>query len=156
MYQEYFSIQLSSTICLGIPLEHMGAVVQLEIDKICPVPGVGEHWHGVVNYKGSLLWVLDSDRYFQLNNDRNVLERKLTAVIIKQQPGKTTKRIALIVQKLVGIESLEIGDLTLQANITPQLKECCVQSSIVEDKSTYILNPSSLLQQLQQFALAAA
>lgn len=157
MYQEYFSIQLTPKISLGIPLEHMGVVIQLEFNQICPIPGVAEFWYGVANHKGSLLWVLDSDRYFGIHQQKNALQRKFTAVILKNQLVKSSRQVAIVVQKLVGINQLEIHNVTEDnTKIASTLKNCCSPSIITEDRSTYILNPDILLQQLQQSTLVSA
>ncbi len=150
MNQEYFSVQLASKIDLGIPLENMGTVIQLEVNNICPVPGVAAFWYGVVNFKGSLLWVLDSDRYFHLTSKQNKLKKKLTAVILKQDPAKSSKQIALVTQQLIGINSLEAQHEEISENISSNLKNCCSASVVTETKNTYILNPANLLQQLHQ------
>ena len=158
MNQEYFSVQLAPEINLGIPLANMGTVIQLEVNNICPVPGVAAFWYGVVNFKGSLLWVLDSDRYFHLTNKQSRLEKKLTAVILKQDPTKSSKQIALVTQQLIGITSLKAqtqGEIA--ENVSSNLKSCCSLGAVTEAKSTYILNPANLLQQLhQQSSLVSA
>lgn len=156
MNQEYFNILLSPQVCLGIPLENMGVVIQLEISNICPVPGVADFWYGVTNHKGSLLWVLDSDRYFDLGNEQNSSNTKITAVVLKHQQEKSNKKIAIIAQKLIGIAALEIGQEEDNQDFTPNLRNCCSPGIIAETKSTYILNPGNLLQQLQQSSLLSA
>ena len=62
--QEYFTVELASKITLGLSLNEMVTVAQFEIKNICIVPGVADFWYGVVNFKGSLLWILDSDLFF--------------------------------------------------------------------------------------------
>ena len=151
MNQEYFSIQLSSTTNLAIPLANMGAVVQFDTDNVCVVPGVAEFWYGVVNFKGSLLWILDSDRYFRLDSTQKLLTRKLTAVILKQQQKQSKKQVAIVVQQLGGIVELEENILEESGNnIVPNLANCSVLTNIIETKKTYILNPSNLLQQINE------
>ncbi len=158
MNQEYFSVQLTPKINLGIPLANMGAVIQLEVNNICPVPGVAAFWYGVVNFKGSLLWVLDSDRYFYLANKQDKLTRKLTAVILKyDDSAKSSRQIALVTQQLIGITTLKAQHEEISENISSNLKNCCSASVVSETKSTYILNPANLLQQLhQQSSLVSA
>ena len=64
MKREYFTIKLTAEIDLGVALADMTTAVQFETKNICVVPGVAEFWYGVVNYQGGLLWMLDSDRFF--------------------------------------------------------------------------------------------
>lgn len=150
MDQEYFSIQLSDTTNLAIPLDNMGAVVQFESDSVCVVPGVAEFWYGVANFKGSLLWILDSNHYFNFGNARKYQGRKLTAVILKQQQEQSKKQVAIVAQKLVGIVELAVSTLEESSNITPNLKNCSILHSILDTKKTYILNPNNLLQQIHE------
>lgn len=150
MNQEYFSIQLSSTTDLAIPLENMGAVIQFESDSVCIVPGIAEFWHGVINFKGSLLWILDSNLYFSLGDKRESRTRKLTAVILKQHQKQSKKQIAIVAEKLEGIVELEVNILEESSNISPNLKNCSALNNILETKKTYILNPHNLLQQIHQ------
>ena len=63
MDREYFSFELSTGIDLALPLTDMKVATQFEVTNICVVPGVADFWYGVTNFKGSLMWVLDSDRF---------------------------------------------------------------------------------------------
>ena len=63
MDREYFSFELSTRIDLALSLTDMKVVTQFEVKNICIVPGVADFWYGVTNFKGSLIWVLDSDRF---------------------------------------------------------------------------------------------
>ncbi|WP_019509485.1 chemotaxis protein CheW [Pleurocapsa sp. PCC 7319] len=151
MVSEYFSVELSPEINLGIPLSDMGTVVQFETNHICTVPGVADFWYGVVNYKGSLLWVLDSDRFFNLVHKRSPLSKKLTAVILKHQLGESQRQIGLVTPKLVGIISPETNHLQQLTDTAPSgLRDCCTAFVEIETRSTYILNSANLLQLLHQ------
>lgn len=151
MVSEYFSVELSSEMDLGIPLSNMGTVLQFEAKNICTVPGIADFWYGVVNYKGSLLWVLDSDRFFNLVTKRSFITKKLTAVVLKHQLENSEKQIAIVTPKLVGIISPDPNDLKdLMDNAPSGLRDCCTATVEVETRNTYILNPANLLQQLHQ------
>jgi len=150
MNQEYFSIQLSVTTSLAIPLENMGAVVQFEPNSLCVVPGVAEFWYGIANFKGSLLWILDSDLYFSLGNQQVSTTKKLTAVILKQQQKQCKKQVAIVAEQLEGIVELEVNMLDESNDIASNLKNCSVLNNVKETKKTYILNPENLLNQIHQ------
>lgn len=151
MISEYFSVELSPEINLGIPLSDMGTVLQFEAKNICTVPGIADFWYGVVNYKGSLLWVLDSDRFFNLVPKRSFITKKLIAVVLKHQVEKSQRQIAIVTPKLVGIISPDPNDLKgLMDNAPSGLRDCCTATVEVETRNTYILNPANLLQQLHQ------
>ena len=150
MSQEYFSVALSSNVNLAIPLSSMGAVIQVEAQNICTIPGVADFWHGTINFKGSLLWVLDSDRYFKLDGKRNRHTNKHTAVIIQQDRSQSSKKIALITSKLLGIASLKPDSLEQLAEDSSALEQCCSGVDQDETKRIFILNPYNLFERLYQ------
>ncbi len=55
MNQEYFSVALSSDISLAVPLDSMGAVIQIEAKNICLIPGVADFWHGSNQLQGYII-----------------------------------------------------------------------------------------------------
>lgn len=149
--QEYFTLELSSEIKLGIPLSEMATVAQFEVQNICTVPGVANFWYGVANFKGSLLWVLDSDRFFNLRIPRNKRIQKLTTIIIQDQRLDSQKKVAIAVQQLTGLVSLESSAIKPVAdNIFPQLSQCCSGTVQTEAQTLYIIKAAALLQQLHQ------
>jgi twitching motility protein PilI len=158
MIQEYFKVLLSPDISLAIPLNNMGEVMQIAPENICVVPGIADFWHGAINFKGSLLWVLDSDRYFNFTSQPNLEPIKLTAVIIKQSQPENNQKIALTTSKLLGIitpKSEELAQLT--DDETSSLRQCCSANIKDKTKRTFILNPDHLLMQLyQQSSLVSA
>lgn len=151
MNQEYFTVELASAIHLGVPLENMGTVAQFEAQNICTVPGVANFWYGVVNFKGSLLWVLDTDNFLNISIQRNKPIQKLTAVILNIEKSSDQKKVAIVTQKLKGILTLEASELKpLADNVSPQLRKCCNAIAQNESQTTYILDSTDLLQQLHQ------
>ena len=147
---EYFNVSLSPQIDLAIPLDSMGAVIQIETPNICTIPGIADFWYGTINFKGSLLWVLDSDLYFKLNNQKDSYNNKYTAVIIKQNRIDNYKKIALIVKKLQGIITLNSEQLEQFIDSESTLEYCCSSLAKNETKRTFILDPIKLLTQLHQ------
>jgi twitching motility protein PilI len=151
IHQEYFTVELGSKITLGLPLQEMGIVAQFDISNICTVPGVAEFWYGVVNFKGSLLWILDSDRFFNLNLQRNKLAQKLTAVVVKNQQLDSEKQVAIVTQQLKGIVAIEPSCCQpLADDAFPQLRQCCSTVAHTEAQTIYLLDSAALLQQLHQ------
>ena len=151
MDQEYFCVELSHSMSLGIPLQDMKTVAQFETQNICVVPGIADFWSGVVNFKGSLLWVLDSDLYFNLGNKLDPLRKKVTTVVLKHQLEENQRQIALITKKLVGIISVEPNHLQqFPEQASPILRDCCSAFVDVEARNTYLLNSANLFQQLHQ------
>ena len=149
MDREYFSVALSSNANLAIPLSSMGAVIQIEAQNICPIPGIADFWHGTINFKGSLLWVLDSNRYFKLDNTNDYLN-KYTAVIIQQDKSQASQKIALIATKLLGIVSLKSESLSQLTEESSALEQCCSGVNKDEAEPIFILDPSSLFERLYQ------
>jgi len=152
MAQEYFSIALNSEISLAIPLDSIGEIIQLDIQGICTVPGVSAFWYGVINFKGSLLWILDSDRYFNLKSKRDrVQSKKIASVIIKSQQQDSFRQVAITTLKLEGIIAIESQQLEpLPEHTVANLKDCCSNVISAQNKHTFILNSADLLEQLHQ------
>lgn len=151
MSQEYFSVELSDSIRLGLPLADIATVAQFERQKLCLVPGVASFWYGVVNFKGSLLWVLDSDRAFNLPNHQQHQTPKLTAVVLKRQIQGSERRVAVVAQRLVGIVKIEsVGLEPLAASLPTTLQNLSVAMVAGENSTTCILNTSALIEQLHQ------
>ena len=147
--QEYFTVELAPEVTLAIPLDEMGTVAQFERANICTVPGVADFWYGVANFNGSLLWLLDSDRFFKLESSTNKPKSKLTAVTLENRQFGDRKRVAIITQRLKGILTLDKSD-RLEDEVDPQLTRCC--SAVVRDETQtiYIINSAALLEQLYQ------
>ena len=156
MIQEYFTVQLSDSIYLGLPLADMTTVAQFERQDICIVPGVAPFWYGVVNFKGSLLWVLDTDHLFNLDAKSDRLEvqsliQKPVAVVLSHQIEGIQKRVALVVQKLQGIVGIESNKLkSLPTSASSALQNLCTAMAEQDNQTIYILNSEVFLQQLHQ------
>ena len=155
MNQEYFAVELSASIQLGLPLVDMGTVVQFEQKDICLVPGVAPFWYGVVNFKGSLLWVLDIDRFFNLKANLDFTSErsnsKLTSVLLTHQIKGTQRRVALVVQKLQGLLTVESSKLKpLSTSVPSSLQTSCTTEIETDNGITYILDSAIFLQQLHR------
>ena len=150
MEREYFTIKLTAEIDLGVALADMTTAVQFETKNICVVPGVAEFWYGVVNYQGGLLWVLDSDRFFECSDNGEPFQ-KLTAIIVRDRVAGDRKRVAIVTPQLKGIVAVEPTNLSsLADNRTSRLHQCC--SAVVQTavKAIYLIDPAALLQEIHQ------
>ena len=155
MNREFFVVELSASIRLGLNLEEMTTVTQFEQKDICIVPGVAPFWYGVVNFKGSLLWVLDIDRFLNLAGAvETVSDRwnlKLTSVLLTYQVQGIPKRVALAVKKLDGLLTVQSGQIQPISPAAPSsLQAICKMAIEKENTITYILDVETLFQQLHQ------
>ena len=144
--REYFTIKLTAGIDLGIALADLVTVVQFAIRDICAVPGVAGFWYGVVNYRGSLLWVLDSDRFFGFDDNRQPAQ-KLTAIVVRDR-SSDRKQVAVVTPQLKGIVAVASTEIESLADNQTRLHQCC--SAIVPTSAIYLLDSTLLLQQLHQ------
>lgn len=155
MNQEYFAVELSASISLGLTLENMATVTQFEQKDICIVPGIAPFWYGVVNFKGSLLWVLDTDRFLNLDSGNDALRdrpnSKFTSLLLTHQIQGTQRRVALVVKKLKGLLTVSASKLQPLSAATPSsLRTLCKAYVETENKITYILDAESFLRHLHQ------
>ena len=155
MNREYFIVELSTSIQLGLPLVDMGTVAQFEQKDICLVPGVAPFWYGVVNFKGSLLWVLDTDHFFNLDANLDIisdrLNSKFTSVLLTHQIKGTKRRTAIVVRKLHGLLTVESSTLKpLSTSVPSSLQMVCKAEAEKDNQIVYILDSPVFLQQLHQ------
>ena len=158
MSQEYFTVRLSTGIYLGLALEDMATVAQFEQKDICLVPGVAPFWYGVVNFKGSLLWILDCRRFFNLKSQEEQSNSQLTSVVLTHNLAGTSKKVALVVQQLSGIMSVDLNQSTpVSTSLSSALQSLCTAAVEKDNKTTCILNTEAFLEQIyQQSPLMAA
>ena len=149
--REYFTIKLTAQIDLGVALADLATVVQFATKDICAVPGVAGFWYGVVNYKGSLLWVLDSDRFFEFDNNRKSAQ-KLTAIVVRDL-SSNHKQVAVVTPQLKGIVAVAPTEIKSLADDETRLHQCC--SAVVPTNAIYLLDSALLLQQLHQRSMVA-
>jgi twitching motility protein PilI len=148
--REYFTVELTSEIDLGIALADMNTVVQFEAKNICAVPGVADFWYGVVNFKGALLWILDSDRFFDVATKYQQSSPKLTAIIVRNRLADG-QQVAIVTSQLKGIVEIEPTEIkSLMDDHTSKLHECCSAVVHTQAKAIYLIDSATLLQQLHQ------
>ena len=147
--REYFTIKLTSKIDLGVALTDLKTVIQLD-KNICAVPGVAEFWYGVINFKGSLLWVLDSDRFFQLQTASSQPPQKLIAIVI-HNPLKERKQVAVVTSQLKGIVAIDPANIeAVDDDPSSMLDQCCSAVADTQASQIYLLDSTVLLERLHQ------
>ena len=147
--REYFTVELTSEIDLGVALADMHTVVQFETKNICAVPGVADFWYGVVNFKGALLWILDSDRFFGVATDHQKPSLKLTAIIVRNRLADG--QVAIVTPRLKGIVEIEPTEISsLMDDRTSKLHQCCSAVVQTQARAIYLIDSATLLQQLHQ------
>ncbi len=161
MIQEYFSVQLSDTIHLGLSLTDILTIEQFEQQNICKIPIVPDFWYGIVNFKGSLLWVLDTKLLFDLDVEDNHLKphrlnQKLIAIVLTHQKGNTKKKLGLVVNRLEGIISVDSQTFEPLTNSSvPILQDVCKAVAKLDNRAIYILNSENFLERLYQQSLTS-
>jgi twitching motility protein PilI len=151
MDREYFAVSLSAEIQIGLSLEDMTTVAQFDLKSICVIPGVDSFWYGVVNFQGSLLWVLDSDRFLNIESDKDYAKQQLTSIVLNRQLEGANKRVALVVKQLQGILNVESGKLQPIPNSLPDtLKNLCTATASKDERAIYLIDSAALLQKLNR------
>lgn len=90
MISEYFYIQIHPATGLLIPLEHTAGVITLTSEQICPIPGIPPAILGVINQRGSLLWVLElSDLLGQDPSSRSLSKYNLNLIVLTASAAAT-------------------------------------------------------------------
>ena len=108
MNSEFFSFQLADALRIAIPLLHIEKIIQIQRQQICPLPGIASYWAGITHYQGSLLWILDSERFFDFTPTPALKKSSWTLIVITLQTLEMRRRIALSAKALNGILSLDL------------------------------------------------
>jgi twitching motility protein PilI len=151
MSKDYFRVNLSDSFALGLPLTEVETVIKLEQREIAAIPGIAQFWYGVTNYRGSLLWVLDTGDFLQLDDWQiNPLE-KLTAVVLNYQFQGIKRRVAVTVQQLAGVVSPQDKQLQpLSSENQAKFRDLFTSQVQSDELPIYLLDIEKLLQDLYQ------
>ncbi|HAC65276.1 MAG TPA: chemotaxis protein CheW [Cyanothece sp. UBA12306] len=130
MQQEYFSVELSGSVHLAFPLEDLVKVIEIKPKNLYLMPGMAPFWLGVINHQGNLLWVLDSEDFFDLEQQTYKSKSTLKAVILQKQIKKNQRRLALTVDKLQGIISLDNPESLSVSSSLPSFYQPFIKGTI--------------------------
>ncbi|MGK7917392.1 MAG: chemotaxis protein CheW [Prochloraceae cyanobacterium] len=120
MIQEYFGIQLSGSVRIALSLTDLETIERFGRPQICQIPGVAAFFLGITHQRGALTWVLDSDRFFELETSEAYQQSQVTVVILKHQLGDTHKRVAWCVKNLEGVLTLNLTQLHPWTDLLPE------------------------------------
>ncbi|GAB4231379.1 MAG: hypothetical protein Kow0049_13700 [Stanieria sp.] len=162
MIQNYFSVSLSTPWKVALPLTDLETVIKLEPTEIAIIPGIAQFWYGVTNYRGNLLWVLDTEKFLQIDSCEgltsgvytprqvNSLE-KLTAVVLTTKVEGITKKVAFTVKGLEGVISIKLDSLSvLSTQIKSQFSNSFVSQFLEKEILFYLLDVQQLFKELSQ------
>ncbi|BAU64555.1 CheW protein [Stanieria sp. NIES-3757] len=118
MIQNYFSVSLSTSWKVALPLTDVETVIKLEQTEMATIPGIAQFWYGVTNYRGNLLWVLDTEKFLQIDSFQVNSIEKMTAVVLNHKVEGITKKVALTVKRLEGVVSMQTENLSVLSTQT--------------------------------------
>ncbi|GFE69190.1 chemotaxis protein CheW [Chroococcus sp. FPU101] len=147
MNPEYFSFQLADALRIALPLPHVEKIIQIPQQQICPLPGMASYWAGITNYQGSLLWILDSEQFFDLTPTPSIKKSSWTLIVITLQTLEMRRRIALSAKALNGILSLDLDNSSFFP-LSPQFKNLFTTSIILEEEIILVLDTDSFFSSL--------
>ncbi|MDJ0715651.1 MAG: chemotaxis protein CheW [Prochloraceae cyanobacterium] len=122
MIQEYFGIELFGSVRIALPLQDLETIERFGRSQICSIPGVAAFFLGIIHQRGSLTWVLDGDRFLDLQTPETCQQSQsqVIVVIIKHQLGNTQKRVAWCVKNLEGVLSLNLTQSQPRPDLLPE------------------------------------
>ncbi|MGK7876379.1 MAG: chemotaxis protein CheW [Xenococcaceae cyanobacterium] len=150
MIQEYFGIQLSHSVRVALPLTDVETFAHIQRQRISPIPGVAKFWLGVANQRGSLLWVLDADQFFDLVPASDHQEQQLTAVVLTRLIQGTQRRVAWIVKELEGVLPVHsTQSQPLPPPLQPRFQTLFTATFKQDDKTIVVLDSEAFFQALR-------
>jgi twitching motility protein PilI len=105
MSKDYFQVTIDQGLNLAVDLNQVVEVVKVQGSQICPIPGVNPALLGVVNQRGSLLWVLELARLLNVTDTLFNLKSQawLNLMILKSN----NQALSCQITSLKGIVSLD-------------------------------------------------
>ncbi len=152
--QEYFCIGLSNSVHLGLSLEHVDKLITLQPKDICLIPGIADFWVGVVNYKSSLLWILDLENFLGITKDYQRIKSQQTVLILNYSAGNYQKKVALMIKNLEGVFKFEENQMVVKhSTVFSRLQDICHSFMHQDGKDIALVKTEVLLEQLEQHSL---
>ncbi|MGK7896948.1 MAG: chemotaxis protein CheW [Xenococcus sp. (in: cyanobacteria)] len=152
--QEYFCIGLSHSVYLGLSLEHVDKLITLRRKDICLIPGIADFWVGVVNYKSSLLWILDLENFLGITKNNQEFKSQQTVLILNYSTGNYQKKVALIIKDLQGVFKFQKEQIVVNYSaIFSRLQDICDSFMHQDGKDIALVKTEVLLEQLEQHSL---
>ena len=128
----------------------MGTVIQIKPEKICLVPGVSDYLLGGINHQGTLLWVLDTEQFLQIESDGNTWKQSLTAIIMKSSLPGTRKKVALVVKKIQGVLNLNTQSKLTSSNCILSQFQCFLDRIVMNNNAAFgILDTETIFKVIQ-------
>ena len=150
--QEYFCIGLSNSVYLGLSLDNIDKLITLQPQDICLIPGIADFWLGVINYKSSLLWILDLENFLDIAKNNQKIKSQQTVLILNYSIGNYQKKVGLIIKSLEGV--FNFGQEQMIAScFTPKLQNICQAFTTENEKDIALVKTELLLEQLSQQSL---
>ncbi|MDJ0718763.1 MAG: chemotaxis protein CheW [Prochloraceae cyanobacterium] len=139
--EEYFKVELSDSVTLALPLVDIEIIENFFSQKISSIPGIASFWIGVVNQKGSLLWVLDTNLFFELDSSNTISAQKFTAVVLNSCVEGKNRRVALVVKQLKGVFSVKNSHVEpIPTPLESQWQSYCKGVILQEEQCIYVLD----------------
>lgn len=152
--QEHFCVGLSHQIYLGLSLNHVDKLIQLQSKDICLIPGIADFWLGVVNYKSSLLWILDTEKFLNISKNNKKIKSQQTALIINYSMANNQKKVALVIKSLEGVIKVDPEKTKpFRLNKYPLLEKICDTVARQDEKDITLVQTDILLEELSQQSL---
>ena len=152
--QEYFCIGLANSVYLGLSLEQVDKLIKIQPQDICLIPGIADFWLGVVNYKSSLLWILDIESFLGIAKNKKPGKSQQTVLILNYSTENYQKKVALVIKSIEGAIKMEQNQIeSLGPTTSPMLKNICDAVARQDEKEIALVKTDILLEQLLQQSL---
>jgi len=145
---DYFKVRVSADASIALPLSHVQAVLQIDPQLVCPIPGLDLSLLGTVNREGQLTWVLDLSHFLGLGFVAHPPGQRMTAVAIASSDRKAGQGVlACIVTALEGVFS-PLHVQPIDRKLKPRLRELLRQIAYHDRTGIAILEPDRLFEMI--------
>ena len=123
--RQFLKFNLSSDMTALLPVDQLAAVLKIEASKITAIPHLPSWVMGVYNWRGEVLWVLDTghllgEAYLQ---QQPKLTNQYDILLLEKKSVKTIERcfLGLWVRQVEGIELLALDNIQSPTDVSESL-----------------------------------
>ncbi|MGD1856411.1 MAG: chemotaxis protein CheW [Leptolyngbyaceae cyanobacterium] len=117
---QFLRFSLSSDMKLLLPVKQLAAVLKIEITKITPIPHLPTWVMGVYNWRGEILWILDTAHLLGISSwQQQPISTAYEILLLEDLTVEASERryLGLWVRQVGGIELLSLNDIQSSSTV---------------------------------------
>lgn len=122
---QFLKFNLLTDITALLPVEQLAAVLKIETTKITPIPHLPPWVMGVYNWRGEVLWIVDTGHLLEISpwQQQTAQPAHYNILLLEQTSVETGEQqhLGLLVRQVEGIELLPLDEIQSPTAISDSL-----------------------------------